>query len=131
MRPRSQPQCYVTQQWLDSGKPRTLVPTDHYSGAFMHKILIATLAAGVMAAGVAQSATTTASFQVTANVQATCSASAATLAFGNYTPGGGALTGNSNITVKCTKGTPFTVTLNAGATTGTFAQRLMANGGAT
>jgi len=97
----------------------------------MHKILIATLAAGVMAAGVAQSATTTASFQVTANVQATCSASAATLAFGNYTPGGGALTGNSNITVKCTKGTPFTVTLNAGATTGTFAQRLMANGGAT
>ena len=80
----------------------------------MHKILIATLAAGVMAAGVAQSATTTASFQVTASVQATCSASAATLAFGTYTPGGGALTGNSNITVKCTKGTAFTVALNAG-----------------
>jgi spore coat protein U-like protein len=99
----------------------------------MHKILIATLAAGVMAAGVAQSAsTTTASFQVTASVQATCSASAATLAFGNYTPGGGALTGNSNITVKCTKGTAFTVALNAGSTTGdTFAQRVMANGAAT
>ena len=77
----------------------------------MHKILIATLAAGVMTAGVAQSATTTASFQVTANVQATCSASAATLAFGNYTPGAGALTGNTNITVKCTKGTTFTVAL--------------------
>ena len=98
----------------------------------MHKILIATLAAGVMAAGVAQSATTTASFQVTANVQATCSASAATLAFGNYTPGAGPLTGNTNITVKCTKGTTFTVALNAGSTTGeTFTQRLMANGGAT
>jgi spore coat protein U-like protein len=98
----------------------------------MHKILIATLAAGVMAAGVAQSATTPASFQVTANVQATCSASAATLAFGNYTPGAGALTGSTNVTVKCTKGTTFTVALNAGSTTGdAFAQRLMANGLAT
>jgi spore coat protein U-like protein len=98
----------------------------------MHKILIATLAAGVMAAGVAQSATTTASFQVTATVLSTCSASAATLAFGNYTPGSGALTGNTNVTVKCTKGTTFTVALNAGSTTGdTFAQRLMANAGAT
>jgi spore coat protein U-like protein len=98
----------------------------------MHKIFIATLAAGVMAAGVAQSATTPASFQVTANVQATCSASAATLAFGNYTPGAGAVTGNTNVTVKCTKGTGFTVALNAGSTTGeTFGQRLMANGAAT
>jgi spore coat protein U-like protein len=95
----------------------------------MHKILTATLAAGVMAAGVAQSATTPASFQVTANVQTTCSASAATLAFGAYTPGAGALTGNTNITVKCTKNTPFTVSLNAGSTTGdAFAQRLLANG---
>jgi spore coat protein U-like protein len=98
----------------------------------MHKILTATLAAGVMAAGVAQSATTPASFQVTANVQATCSASAVALAFGNYTPGAGALTGNTNITVKCTKNTTFTVSLNAGSTTGdAFAQRLMANGAAT
>jgi spore coat protein U-like protein len=98
----------------------------------MHKILIATLAAGVMAAGVAQSATTPASFQVTANVQATCSASAATLAFGNYTPGAGPVTGNTNITVKCTKGTAFTVSMNAGSTAGdAFAQRVMANGAAT
>jgi spore coat protein U-like protein len=98
----------------------------------MHKILTATLAAGVMAAGVAQSATTPASFQVTANVQATCSASAATLAFGNYTPGAGPLTGSTNVTVKCTKGTTFTVSLNAGSTPGdAFAQRLMANGAAT
>jgi spore coat protein U-like protein len=98
----------------------------------MHKILTATLAAGVMAAGVAQSATTTASFQVTANVQSTCSASAAALAFGNYTPGAGALTGNTNVTVKCTKSTPFTVALNVGSTAGdAFAQRLMANGAAT
>ncbi len=95
----------------------------------MHKILTATLAAGVMAAGVAQSATTTATFAVTATVQSTCSASATALAFGTYTPGSGGLTNNSTISVKCTKNTPYTVTLNAGATTGdAFTQRLMASG---
>jgi spore coat protein U-like protein len=95
----------------------------------MHKILTATLAAGVMAAGVAQSATTTTTFAVTATVQSTCAATAATLAFPNYTPGTGTLTGNTNISVKCTKNTPFTVALNVGSTTGdTFAQRLMGSG---
>jgi len=95
----------------------------------MHKILTATLAAGVMAAGVAQSATTTTTFAVTATVLSTCSATAAPLAFPNYTPGGGALTGNSTISVKCTKNTPYTVALNAGTTTGgAFTQRLMASG---
>lgn len=95
----------------------------------MHKILTATLATGVMAAGLAQAATTTTTFAVTATVQSICSATAATLAFPNYTPGGGAQTGNTSISVKCTKNTPFTVTLNAGTTTGdAFAQRLMASG---
>jgi spore coat protein U-like protein len=95
----------------------------------MHKILSATLAAAVMAAGVAQAATTTTTFAVTATVQSTCSATAAALAFPNYTPGTGTLTGNTNISVKCTKNTPFTVALNAGSTTGdAFAQRLMASG---
>jgi spore coat protein U-like protein len=100
-----------------------------FLGVFMHKILTATLAAGVMAAGIAQAATTTTTFAVTATVQSTCSATAAALAFPNYTPGTGNLTGNTNINVKCTKNTPFTVSLNAGSTTGdAFAQRLMASG---
>ncbi len=95
----------------------------------MHKIMFATLAAGVMAVGVAQSATTTTTFTVTATVQATCSATATPLAFGTYTPGAGALTNNSAISVKCTKNTPFTVALNAGSTTGgAFTQRLMGSG---
>jgi spore coat protein U-like protein len=95
----------------------------------MHKILTATLATGVMAAGIAQAATTTTTFAVTATVQSTCSATAATLAFPNYTPGGGAQTGNTTISVKCTKNTPFTVALNVGSTTGdAFAQRLMGSG---
>jgi spore coat protein U-like protein len=95
----------------------------------MRKILTATLAGAVMAAGVAQSATTTTTFAVTATVQSTCSATAAALAFGNYTPGTGNLTGNTTIAVKCTKTTPFTVALNVGSTAGdTFAQRLMGSG---
>ena len=95
----------------------------------MHKILTATLATGVMAAGIAQAATTTTTFAVTATVQSTCSATAVTLAFPNYTPGGGAQTGNTTVSVKCTKNTPFTVTLNAGSTPGdAFAQRLMGSG---
>jgi spore coat protein U-like protein len=95
----------------------------------MHKILTATLAAGVIAAGVAQAATTTTTFAVTATVQATCSATATALPFGAYTPGAGALSNNSTISVKCTKNTPYTVALNAGTTTGgAFTQRLMASG---
>jgi spore coat protein U-like protein len=96
----------------------------------MRMIPAMTLILGTMAVGLAQSATTPASFQVTANLQTTCSASAAALAFGAYTPGAGALTANSVISVKCTKNTPFTVALNAGTTTGgTIAQRLMNSSG--
>ena len=96
----------------------------------MYKILTATLAASAMAAGVAQAATTiTTSFQVTATVQSFCSVTApATLAFGAYTPGGGAQTANTVIAVKCTNTTPFTVALNKGSSGGTIAQRLMISG---
>jgi spore coat protein U-like protein len=95
----------------------------------MRKILTATLAAAALAAGGAQAATTTTTFAVTATVQSTCSATAAALAFPNYTPGGGAQIGNTTISVKCTKNTPFTVLLNVGSTTGdAFAQRVMGSG---
>jgi spore coat protein U-like protein len=89
-----------------------------------------TLILGVAAVGAAQSATntTTASFQVTANLQAVCSASAAALNFNGYTPGGGALTASTNVVVKCSKSTGFTVSLNGGSGGGTVAQRLMLNG---
>jgi spore coat protein U-like protein len=96
----------------------------------MRKILIVTLTAALGAAGVAQAATTTTTtFAVTATVLSTCSASAAALAFPNYTPGGGVQTGSTTISVKCTKNTSFTVGLNAGSTPGdAFVQRLMASG---
>jgi spore coat protein U-like protein len=106
-----------------------MMSNGNFSGAFMHKILTATLAAAVMAAGVAQAATTTTTFAVTATVQATCSATAAALAFPNYIPGAGGQTGSTNVLVKCTKNSPFTVALNVGNTVGdTFAQRLMGSG---
>jgi spore coat protein U-like protein len=77
----------------------------------------------------AQAGTATTTFAVTATVNATCAATATTLAFPAYTPGAGAVTNNSTISVKCTKNTPYTVALNAGTTTGdAFTQRLMASG---
>jgi spore coat protein U-like protein len=96
----------------------------------MRKIQAMTLALGVMAAAIAHSATTTTTtFAVTATVQATCSAAATALPFGNYTPGAGALANSSTISVKCTKNTPYTIALNAGTSSGgTLAQRLMASG---
>ena len=95
----------------------------------MRKIQAMTLIFGAVWAGVADSATTTTTFAVTESVQATCSATATTLAFNVYTPGAGAISNNSTISVKCTKNTPYTISLNRGTTTGgTVAQRLMASG---
>jgi spore coat protein U-like protein len=92
----------------------------------MRKLQAMMLGVSVVAAGLAQSATTTTTFPVTATLAATCSATAANVAFGAYTPGGGTLTANANISVKCTKSTAYTVALNKGSSTGgTLAQRLM------
>jgi spore coat protein U-like protein len=95
----------------------------------MRKIQAMTLIFGAVWASVADSATTTTTFAVNETVQAICSASASTLAFNAYTPGAGAIANNSTISVKCTKNTPYTISLNGGTTTGgTVAQRLMASG---
>jgi spore coat protein U-like protein len=96
----------------------------------MRKIITASLAvAALVAAGSASAVTATTTFSVTATVLKTCSTTASALGFGNYTPGGGDVTANTTVNVKCTKGTPFTVLLDKGTTaTGTVAQRLMTNG---
>jgi spore coat protein U-like protein len=92
----------------------------------MGKFLSATLAGGFLAAGAANAGTATSSFQVTATVLSTCSATASAVAFPNYTPGGGVVTANGTISVKCTNTSPYTVALNAGSSTGdAFTQRLM------
>jgi len=95
----------------------------------MRKIQAMTLIFGAVWAGVAGSATTTTTFAVTETVQTTCSATATTLAFNAYTPGAGAIANTGTISVKCSKNTPYTISLNGGTTSGgSVAQRLMASG---
>lgn len=95
----------------------------------MQKVFLLAMAATGLAASTANAAVAPATLPISATVQATCSASTGPLAFGAYTPGAGARTGNTTINVKCTKTTGYTVALNAGSTAGgTFAQRLMAAG---
>ena len=82
-------------------------------------------------AGAATAGTATTTFNVTANVPSTCKVSATNLAFGTYTPGSGAVTGNSSISVNCTKGTAFTVALNDGSSgsTASYTNRNMTGTG--
>ena len=94
----------------------------------MRKQSIASISAAIalaLAAGSAQAATATANLNVSASVASNCLASATPIAFGAF-DGISQLTGNSTISVRCTKGVPFTVTLNGGTTaSGTIAQRLL------
>lgn len=93
---------------------------------------IACLGAGALLATAgatyaANPATTT--FQVSATVLKNCTVAATNVAFGNYTPTAGALAANGTVSVKCTKNTGFTVSLDKGTTAGgAIAQRLMSDG---
>jgi len=95
-------------------------------------VLRASVGAAACALGfapLAMAGSGTGSIAVSAIVNKNCVVTATPLNFGTYVPKGGALKVNSTIDVNCTKGTPFTVALNAGTTTGTsFAQRLLQNG---
>lgn len=95
------------------------------------RLLCATLGVlPLLFAGAATAATATTTFNVTANVPSNCKVSATNLNFGTYTPGSGAVTGNSTISVNCTKGTAFTVALNDGSSTGaSFTNRNMTGTG--
>jgi len=87
----------------------------------MNKFVKAAVAASLLVAGVAaNAATATANFNVTASVPALCTVTAASLAFGNYTPNGGNVDAQAtnSIAVRCTKGTAYTVGLNAGLAPG-------------
>jgi spore coat protein U-like protein len=98
----------------------------------MRKLLSVAIAAGAMTilASSVGAATLSSSFTVTATVQKTCAiSSSSNMTFPTYTPAGGPQVVTGGVSVKCTNGTPFTVALSAGSTTGsTVAQRLLANG---
>ena len=95
----------------------------------MSRHIIAPIAAGVLLAlaGAAQAATKTSSFTVSASVGKNCIINAAPLALGEFL-GDNDLFANSNITVRCTDGTGFSIALNAG-NTGSYAGRRMVGPG--
>jgi spore coat protein U-like protein len=85
-------------------------------------------AASIAFAGYAWSANPV-TFNVQATVRANCAITATDLNFGDYLPSAGDVSVQSSLSVRCTNGTPYTVSLNAGSTTGgSITQRLMANG---
>lgn len=86
---------------------------------------------GILALGVcAQSAyagTATATLAVSATVANSCVLSNGTLAFGQYT--GALVPQNTTLTLTCTKGDTWTLTMGTGTTSGaTLSNRMMANG---
>lgn len=98
----------------------------------MMRSFLAALFLAPLAASSVMAATATSSLSVTTNLQSTCRASVNALTFPLYTPGGGARNANTTIRVRCTRGTAFTVSLDAGSTGGgTYAQRLMSSGSGT
>ena len=82
----------------------------HLSNYFI--TVFVTVVSALMPINTSSGATSTSTFQVTATVASSCTISATTLAFGNYTLA--QLDGSSSITATCTNGTTF-----AGATTST------------
>jgi spore coat protein U-like protein len=96
----------------------------------MHKFLKVTLVAGALAAvGVANAATRTTTFPVTATVATNCLVSAAALGFGTYTQGNGDVDATSVVSVRCSTGLAFNVGLDAGLTGGaTVTTRRMLSG---
>jgi spore coat protein U-like protein len=74
--------------------------------------------------------TTTATFKVSAKVQAVCAVTATDLAFGAYTSQGGTpLQGTTVLRATCTPGSTYNIGLNGGAAGGTiYTGRQMASG---
>jgi spore coat protein U-like protein len=98
----------------------------------MRKQNIASISAAIalaLAAGGAQAATKTQTFNVTAAVAANCFIDATDMSFGSY-DGTAVVDSTSTVSVRCSKNAPFQISLNAGTTVGgTVAQRLMAGPG--
>lgn len=94
----------------------------------MHMKKLVPVVAGVLvtAAMPATAATKTQSITVSATVAGNCVVGAQSLSFGSF-DGSAALTSSGDVSVRCSNGTPYTVLLSAGG--GTFAQRLLGNGG--
>jgi spore coat protein U-like protein len=94
-------------------------------------VLASSVAAAALIAAPANAATQQTTFLVTANVNSSCTISAADLVFGDYDPTGGDVDGQSNVTLNCTNSSPWNVGLNAGTFAGaTVTTRKMTGPGA-
>jgi spore coat protein U-like protein len=87
--------------------------------------LLAATAVGMAALGSAQAQTATTTFQVTANVLDACTVAATNLAFGDYSASLGApVDSTSTITVTCSNGLAYDVSVGASANARTMARTL-------
>lgn len=95
----------------------------------MKKHLVAPVAAGILlaVAGAAQAESKTASFTVSAAVAKACTIDAADLDMGTW-DGTGNLNGASTITVRCTNGTGYDVSLDPGQNAANSADRKLSSG---
>jgi spore coat protein U-like protein len=93
----------------------------------MNRKNVALLTAGIVLAlaGSAQAATRTAAFQVSASVVDNCIIGATALNLGTF-DGTNDLTSSSNITVRCSNGSDFTVDLSTGVS-GSYTTRHLVN----
>jgi spore coat protein U-like protein len=94
----------------------------------MQTSLKTTITAGLLLAlsGVADAATKTASFQVSATVTKNCTIEAQNLDLGEF-DGTNDLSGQASISIRCTSGTPYDVALSTGSS-GSYAARTLVNG---
>ena len=87
--------------------------------------VLAVAALGLTAVGSAQAQTATTTFQVTANVQSACAVAATDLAFGNYSASlGTPVDSTSSITVTCSNGLAYDVSVGANANARTMTRTL-------
>jgi spore coat protein U-like protein len=94
---------------------------------FLKSALAVAVIALATSAQIGSAATATATFTVIATVAASCTVSAASLAFGNYVRAD--LDGTTTVTVNCNSGTIYDGGLNASATAGsTVATCIMKSG---
>jgi len=94
----------------------------------MKKYVVAPVAAGILlaVAGAAQADSKNASFTVSATVAKSCAIGAGNLDMAVWS-GANDLTGTSNVSVKCSTGTAYTVALSTGASS-SFTDRKLVNG---
>lgn len=102
----------------------------HHSRRSRGIVLIGSLGAALLlaAAAGAAAATISSTIMVSVTLASSCTVSASPLSFGTYQPGQGNASASTTLAVRCTRGAPFSVALNAGIGGGTVTQRLMSMG---